>query len=223
MTQEQIRVPTCLQINKRSSTLEDRWTGRPHFEVWVWVKSIMGSLTHLLKKSPDGNLTLSVTQNCNFNQNKGRHKLTPRHLQLQQCSTGKSWRRNQVEVEVEVGQMHSGCVAKSCRELLPSDSGHAAVGHWAKGRWLLAEQALSTPVFSPTLVEEPHFKKPSTFVSVEVTLVALHGAKQTQYGAQWRVHGTLNLPSNDRTIWALHLWSSVHQPPRLVFTRDTVK
>lgn len=33
---------------------------------------------------------------------------------------------------VEVGQMHSGCVAKSCKELLPSDSGHVAVGQRAK-------------------------------------------------------------------------------------------
>lgn len=53
--------------------------------------------------------------------------------------------------------------------------------------------------------------------------MALHGIKQTQYGAQWRVHSTLKLSSNDLTIWALHLWSILHQPPQLAFSCDTVK
>lgn len=77
------------------------------------------------------------------------------------------------------GQMHSGCVAE-LQELLPSDT--AMLQNTKPGKEVTTSRVgTQHSSLQPQLVEERHFKQPSTFTSVEVMLVAPHGAQQIHW------------------------------------------
>lgn len=92
-------------------------------------------------------------------------------MQLQQCRTGV------LEEDADVGGKCIQAVLLSCRTAAKCHC-HAAEHQTRKGG---DHEQSGHSSLQPHLVEELHFKQPSTFTSVEVMLVAPHGAQQIHW------------------------------------------